>query len=287
MAITWPVFPHIDAPQPAVAPAASPRPSVAGVPPRVVNRVTLPDLTGFYEHVPVKGKDSAILLQFCQAGQVLVGWFTGPPSFVTNLSPTVSRTGGSNETRMRPGVLVAFLSDMHPATQTVQFSWRQTPEAIHSDLADPLAMYALDPTDGVGEKIGKLRFDDPLSGIGIGSQIALAFEFNSNFRPTEPSGYDRFIRVSMATRLSNFMINSLPTEMQLRLLVEQVCPVPSSYIDNARAQLASSAGQEPHIASMIADWWRKSERSLSRKIARERIGNEVSGILNPGSTDDY
>jgi hypothetical protein len=82
-------------------------------PQAVKQRWYLPDLTGFYEHRPNKGKSSALVLQLNQAGRVVVGWFAAPPSFVTGglLSDTNSRKPGQNGTRMLPGVLVAFLPE--------------------------------------------------------------------------------------------------------------------------------------------------------------------------------
>jgi hypothetical protein len=281
----------ITPPQPPAKPSGSsaqrPTPVQLPIPaPKVVNRVFYPDLTGLYEHVPAKGKNSAILLQLNQAGGALVGWFTGPPTFVSNLSPTVSRAKGWNETRMKPGVLLAILTDMSTQTQSVQFSWRETPSAAQPDPANLMAMHMLDPQDITGsEKVGRLRIlDGPFREIG--REVALAFEFDPSFNSSDLSKYDTFRRVSMATRIPNFVIQGLPREMQVKLIAEQVCPIPTSFLDEKRSRVTETDGQPPAVAKLIAEWWKAPDKD-TRRIKREQIANYVLGELDPRGVGEY
>ncbi|MEO7041877.1 MAG: hypothetical protein ABI035_06435, partial [Gemmatimonadaceae bacterium] len=83
-----------------VAPTRSGITPIATTTPVAEQRTKAPDLTGLYEHIPTNAdgstpttKNSAVLLQINQAGRAIVGWFSRPPSFVSDLAQTVSRAG--------------------------------------------------------------------------------------------------------------------------------------------------------------------------------------------------
>lgn len=254
-----------------------------------MNRLPYPDLTGFYEHRPQKGKSSAIVLQINQAGRSIVGWFTGPPSFVTGnlVSDTVSRKSAENGTRVLPGVFVAFLEGNTIPLNGVKILWRQTAGNTHPDPTDPMAMFSLDPADIFigGRKEGFLRLTDGLA-FEIGLELALSFIYDSSFPIHDLSRYDRFIRVSGKSRLPNENIRNLSVEMQYKLIAEQVSPLSESYIEIIKSKIAPLTTEKCPVDVLLESWY-KNEDPLTRMINREKISNYMQAALETNNINNY
>ena len=268
--------------------STSPRPRVMPLPARVRPRALTPDLTGRYEHVPRPGTNSAAVLHLNQAGHALVGWFTGPPPFVTGLSPTTSRTPELNQVWLRPGVLVARLGTAGGWEIGAPCYWSQSQVTAPDLGTDLMALDGLDPPDAMGDNahVGYLRSAGPAVGI-VGQEVQLMFEWAGKNKD-EPSSYDRFLRVSAEARLPNFLIQQMPTQIALQLYADQVRPVPSSEINARRAAMAGIGDQVPPLARLLIAWAQAPAADTSlRALRREAVGNYVRGILDPTTPASY
>lgn len=273
-------------PRPVVqAPAATPTPTASRIVPapgRTMQRVVSPDLTGRYEHVPAPGTDSAAVLHLNQAGHALVGWFSGPPLFVANRSPTRSRKPEWNGTWLLPGVLVARLGTAADWQAGAPCYWLQSRASQPTSGSDLMALDGLDPPDALTDDAhtGYLRSAGPAVGV-VGQEVQLMFEWAGRSKD-DAGSYDRFLRVSGEARIPNFVVQQMPPAMTAALYADQVRPIPSSATDTRRDAMAGVGDRVPALAGLITAWQQADVHDTARRtIRREAIGDHVRGILDP------
>ncbi len=276
--IDRPVPPSLPTVDPPRSPAGPKQRGPVALPATKVQRVTWPDLTGRYEHVPEPGRNSAVLLHLQQAGRVLVGWFTGPPPFVHDLSRTVSRVGAANDTWMRPGVLVAVLGTSSDWVHGASCSWVQSTRTPATNPPDPMGLHDLDPVDALGDaaNVGYLRQSEPYMGV-VGQGVQVMFDVRRRDLRTA-THYDHFRRIDDSTRLPNFLVQQLPPQLQAVLLAEQVCPLPSSWVDQARTALAGPGGASSTAGRLLVAW--HASKGLERRLKREAVMTHVWSALD-------
>ncbi|MET0637724.1 MAG: hypothetical protein ABWZ25_16970 [Chitinophagaceae bacterium] len=245
-----------------------------------VDRQAAVDVTGYYESVPLRaGENSAIMLQIAQAGKIVVGWFTPPPSWMPNRSDTKCQEPAKNAYSIQPGVLWGWM--MQPLDKGVQFFWinetgnMSSPEALLQEFRiDPPDIYS---SNNAKEGILKVIFLD-----GEVESLYLSFVPSASDmgKLQQSPTADRFIRTKTTARSSNFLRQWLPRQMQEYLLAEQICPLPSTYTDIALSSLApfDNTTTLPPVTALINEW-RTATDKPTRKIKREKIGNILSAVL--------
>jgi outer membrane protein OmpA-like peptidoglycan-associated protein len=290
--ITLPVFAQIIPPRASPAPS-SPQPSeapiAASIPARRENRVSPLDLTGLYESVPDStGKYSAVMLQLNQAGKMVAGWFVAPPAWMPNRSSP--RSGAKDEWLMPPGVLLGLIG--RPLAQGLQFFWTSAKSGV-TRPEDLLDNFTEDPPDilanvGRGARDGILK---PTLRDGELESIYLMFHadlLGGADILTSPKA-ERFVRVKTTPRVSNFMRTHLPKQMQEALLSEQICPLPTNFVDAARAHLApfDDPASVPPVAKLI-EAWRQASDKPTRKTKRSQIeAAAVEAVLDLKASAAY
>jgi hypothetical protein len=271
--------PTLQAPAPAPPPVAA---QVSPAPGRVLQRVVPPDLTGRYEHVPAPGMNSAAVLHLNQAGHALVGWFSGPPLFVSQRSPTRSRAPEWNATWLLPGVLVARLGTAADWQAGAPCYWVQSRASAPTSGIDLMVLDGLDPPDALTDDAhtGYLRAAGPAVGV-LGQEVQLMFEWAGRSKD-DAGSYDRFLRVSGEARIPNFVIQQMPPGMTAAMYADQVRPIPSSATDARRDAMAGVGERVPPLAGLITAWHEAdADNTALRTIRREAIGNYVRDVLDP------
>ncbi len=254
-----------------VVEAGAPRESAGAAPEQ---RVVTPDLTGFYEAIPNEAnKSSPLLLQLHQAGKVLVGWFTPPPSFVPDVDRLYSRIPktGQNQVNMEPGVLVAYL-DLH-SERGFNMTWMEQPPNRPFNQIDPdhlIAQITQQSTAVKGEALLRVIVEKDTNFF---RELRIKFDGNAVVE-------DRFVRVKAGARWSWFHAQGLPQDLQKMVIAEQIRPVPSSFYAAIRPIVASSSGKPAKIIKHLEVW--RSAGKIDKIQKRGDISLLVSDIFGTG-----
>ncbi|MEO6202876.1 MAG: hypothetical protein ABIP82_06630, partial [Nitrospirales bacterium] len=191
---------------------------------------------------------------------------------------------------MPPGILFGQIS--RPSVQGLQFFWAVANIKLGKP-EDLLDNFTHDPTDIMadyrkGAREGVLK---PVLRDGELESIYLAFDREriGNSDIVLSPNADRFVRVKTTARVSNYMRQFLPRPMQEALLAEQICPLPTNFVDAARALLApfDDPASVPPVAKLIEAWRLASDNS-SKKIKRVLIADAVAAVsLDTRASDAY
>lgn len=274
--------PKITNPQIPIKPQASRIKGIQDIPKGIISRASFPDLTGLYESVPNKvGTHSAVMLQLNQAGKVIVGWFVPPPAWMPNRSDTKSRSPEENQYMMPAGVLFGEITK--PLIQGLDFFW--TPANIQIKTPeDLLENFTHDPSDIIVDR-NKKKIEGKLKPLVIEGELdSIYLSFNAdrlNNADVMTSPFvERFIRIKAIPRVSNYIRSFLPKKMQEALLAEQICPLPTSFVDAARGTLApfDTPASIPPVAQLLKQW-RHANNSTEKEIKRTQITNIIYSVL--------
>lgn len=245
-----------------------------------VDRKSAVDVTGYYESLPLSPvENAAIMLQLNQVGKILVGWFSAPPFWIPNRSDTKCQEPSKNAYSIHPGVLWCWIT--RPLSEGLQFLWINEVGNI-STQEGLLQEFRIDPADILSSNNAKDGFLKVVFQDGEVDSLYLTFvpsESNASRLEQSPKA-DKFIRTKPTARSSNFLRQWLPQQMQEYLLSEQICPIPSTYIDIALSSLApfdNSSALSP-VTTLFQEW-RTANDDTTRKIKRENIANILSSAL--------
>lgn len=198
-----------------------------------------------------------------------------------NRSDTRSRSPEQNRYPIPPGVLFGLIA--RPLVQGLQFFW--TVSNIKIDKPeDLLERFTHDPTDFMTGTIKDIREGilKPTLRDGELESIYLAFDITriSNADVVASPNAERFVRVKTTPRVSNFMLQWLLKPIQEALLSEQICPLPTSFVDAARGQLApfDDPASVPPVAKLI-EAWRQASDNPTKKIERIKIVDTVAAAM--------
>ncbi|MEO7042606.1 MAG: hypothetical protein ABI035_10130, partial [Gemmatimonadaceae bacterium] len=214
-------------------------------------------------------KNSAVLLQINQAGRAIVGWFSRPPSFVSDLAQTVSRAGNDNKLLMPSGVFFGNWDDQSNAGVPIVW-WKGKYEKVNSlDPDVAFSEFQADPGNSMLSS-GRLQLDP-----NLGDQPFLMV--NVKFDALA-SRFDRFQRVKLTARVSTLNLQFFAPKLRRMLEAETIAYAPSTYLDQLCARVApvGTPGAPPSKALLEAY---RASSGLANKPDRENVAYTLPGPI--------
>jgi outer membrane protein OmpA-like peptidoglycan-associated protein len=177
---------------------------------------------------------------------MLVGWFSPPPSFVTDTAPLlgVSVPAGHHQVILDPGVLTCVLEN--PTPDGYRFKWRMGRPGLPFNHLDPDDIF----DDNPQVRTGLLRHPSDINErFTLDRTVEIRFDISARsyqaFRLTKP-----FPRLSLA------LIEQLTPALRGRVIAEQVRPTPESYWNRVRTRVvgSSSSATESQLIRLLRRW---------------------------------
>ena len=270
------------------APIGQPTAPNPFAPPKAMDRVTTPDLTGFYETTDRPDVVRPLCVQINQAGKRIAGWVSDMPRGVPDRlpgptlevrfadPPTVTQPHGGQSIKLRPNIVFAGAS-------TGRCAWSLTwwaPEVGEPDPDHNLVRYGTADVEACAVGQGTLSLAPGSSPTDAAVVLILSLD-----TPYGPYGPFPIVRTRAECRWPTQLIDDLPRfagpspayvvrSAQDYLRATQVSPLHSSYMAFVRDVIST---KNPALMRALTSWFETS--GAVRDQARENLSNEIQRIF--------